>query len=128
MTYEATMIINGHQPIHIGNYSNKEIMMAKVIYKRERGKRMIEDKNFILYITMKSGIKYMFKVSGTELDWLFDKMFERESGSFQNFGTNEELEIGMRANVKQAETTLETARIQRGIDFEEYWKEAIIAY
>lgn len=24
MTYEATMIINGHQPIHIGNYSNKE--------------------------------------------------------------------------------------------------------
>ena len=37
-------------------------------------------------MTMKSGIKYMFKVSGTELDWLFDKMFERESGSFQNFG------------------------------------------
>ncbi|MGJ6089952.1 hypothetical protein [Streptococcus suis] len=36
--------------------------------------------------------------------------------------TKEELEIGMRANVKQAETTLETARIQRGIDFEEYWK------
>ena len=38
-------------------------------------------------MTMKSGIKYMFKVSETELDWLFDKMFERESGSFQNFGT-----------------------------------------
>lgn len=36
--------------------------------------------------------------------------------------TKEELEIGMRANVKQAETTLETARIQREIDFEEYWK------
>lgn len=36
--------------------------------------------------------------------------------------TREELEIGMRANVKQAETTLETARIQRGIDFEEYWR------
>ncbi|HFU4209924.1 TPA: hypothetical protein ACGO79_001193 [Streptococcus suis] len=34
-----------------------------------------------------------------------------------------ELESGMSANIKQAETTLETARIQRGIDFEEYWKE-----
>ena len=44
-------------------------------------------------MTMKSGIKYMFKVSGTELDWLFDKMFERESGSFQNFGTNEVINI-----------------------------------
>lgn len=37
--------------------------------------------------------------------------------------TKEELEIGMRANVKQAETTLEIARVQRGIDLEEYWKE-----
>ena len=36
--------------------------------------------------------------------------------------TKKELEIGMRANVKQAETTLETARIQREIDFEEYWR------
>ena len=54
---------------------------------------MIEDKNFNIYMTMKSGIKYMFKVSGTELDWLFDKMFERESGSFQNFGTNEVINI-----------------------------------
>ena len=42
--------------------------------------------------------------------------------------TKEELEIGMRANVKQAETTLEIARVQRGIDLEEYWKETIIAY
>ncbi|HEM6373014.1 TPA: hypothetical protein U2D20_002278 [Streptococcus suis] len=42
--------------------------------------------------------------------------------------TKEELEIGMRANVKQAETTLEIARIQRGIDFEEYWKEITIAH
>ena len=48
---------------------------------------MIEDKNFNIYMTMKSGIKYTFKVSETELDWLLDKMFERESGSFQNFGT-----------------------------------------
>ena len=54
---------------------------------------MIEDKNFDLYITMKSGRKYRFEVSGTELDWLFDKLFERESGSFQNFGSNEVINI-----------------------------------
>ena len=49
---------------------------------------MIEDKKFDLYITMKSGRKYLLEVSGTELDWLFDGLFEREkSGSFQNFGT-----------------------------------------
>ena len=42
---------------------------------------------------MRSGIKYMFKVSETELHWLFDKMFERESGSFQNFGTSEVINI-----------------------------------
>ena len=48
---------------------------------------MIEVENFDLHITMKSGREYLFEVSGTELDWLFDKMFERESGSFQNFGT-----------------------------------------
>ncbi|HEL9630581.1 TPA: hypothetical protein U0K61_001748 [Streptococcus suis] len=40
----------------------------------------------------------------------------------------QELEPGMSANIKQAETTLETARIQRGIDFEEYWKEVAIAH
>ena len=61
---------------------------------RERGKQMIEDKKFILYTTMKSGRKHVFEVSGTELDWLFDKMFEREkSGSFQNFGTGEVINI-----------------------------------
>ena len=54
---------------------------------------MIEDKIFNIYMTMKSGIKYMFKVSETELDWLFDKMFERESGSFQNFGTDEVINV-----------------------------------
>ena len=42
--------------------------------------------------------------------------------------TREELEIGMRANVKQAETTLEIARVQREIDLDEYWKEATIAH
>ena len=54
---------------------------------------MIEDKNFNIYMTMKSGREYLFEVSGTELDWLFDTMFERESGSFQNFGTNEVINI-----------------------------------
>ena len=54
---------------------------------------MIEDKKFDLYIVMKSGRKYQLEVSGTELDWLFDKMFERESGSFQNFGTGEVINI-----------------------------------
>lgn len=38
--------------------------------------------------------------------------------------TPEELEIGMRANIKQAETTLEIARVQRGIDLEKYWRGA----
>ena len=54
---------------------------------------MIEDEKFDLYITMKSGRKYLLEVSGTELDWLFDKLFERESGSFQNFGTDEIINI-----------------------------------
>ena len=54
---------------------------------------MIEDKNFNIYITMKSGIKYRFNVSRTELDRLLIKMFERESSSFQNFKTNEVINI-----------------------------------
>ena len=54
---------------------------------------MIEDKNFNIYTTMKSGIKYRFKVSETELDRLFDKMSERESGCFQNFGSNEVINV-----------------------------------
>ena len=54
---------------------------------------MIEEKNFNIYMTMKSGVKYTFKVSETELDWLFDRMFERESGSFQNFVSNEVINI-----------------------------------
>ena len=54
---------------------------------------MIEDKNFNIYMTMKSGRKHVFEVSGTELDWLFDTMFERESGSFQNFGTDEVINV-----------------------------------
>ena len=32
------------------------------------------------------------------------------------------------ANVKQAETTLEIARVQRGIDLDEYWKGYKIAH
>ena len=55
---------------------------------------MIEDKKFDLYIVMKSGRKYQLEFSGTELDWLFDGLFEREkSGSFQNFGSNEVINI-----------------------------------
>ena len=55
---------------------------------------MIEDEVFNLYITMKSGRKHVFEVSSTELDWLFDTLFEREkSGSFQNFGTNEVINV-----------------------------------
>lgn len=54
---------------------------------------MIEDKNFDLNITMKSGRKYRFEVSGTELDWLFDTLSKCESGSFQNFGTDEVINI-----------------------------------
>lgn len=55
---------------------------------------MIEVENFDLHITMKSGREYLFEVSRTELDWLFDTLFEREkSGSFQNFGTDEVINI-----------------------------------
>ena len=55
---------------------------------------MIEVENFDLHITMKSGRKYLFEVSRTELDWLFDTLFEREkSGSFQNFGSNEVINV-----------------------------------
>ena len=55
---------------------------------------MIEVENFDLYIRMKSGREYLFEVSRTELDWLFDGLFEREkSGSFQNFGSNEVINI-----------------------------------
>ena len=55
---------------------------------------MIEVENFDLRIRMKSGREYLFEVSGTGLDWLFDTLFEREkSGSFQNFGSNEAINI-----------------------------------
>ena len=55
---------------------------------------MIEIENFDLRIRMKSGREYLFEVSETELDWLFDTLFEREkSGSFQNFGSNEVINV-----------------------------------
>ena len=54
---------------------------------------MVEDEKFDLNIIMKSGRQYLFEISGTELDWLFDKMFERESGSFLNFGTDEVINV-----------------------------------
>ncbi|HEM6050376.1 TPA: hypothetical protein U2B74_002091 [Streptococcus suis] len=34
----------------------------------------------------------------------------------------QELEPGMSADIKQAESTLESVRIRRNIDLEEYWK------
>lgn len=54
---------------------------------------MIEDAVFNLYITMKSGRKHVFEASSTELDWLFDKLFGRESGQFQNFGSSEVINV-----------------------------------
>ena len=54
---------------------------------------MIEDEVFNLYITMKSGRKHVFEVSSTELDWLFDKLFGREYGNFQNFANNEVINV-----------------------------------
>lgn len=54
---------------------------------------MIEDKKFNLFITMKSGRKFQFEVSGMELDWLLDTLSKCKSGSFQNFGTDEVINI-----------------------------------
>ena len=54
---------------------------------------MIEDEIFNLHITMKSGRKHVFEVSSTELDWLFNKLFGRESGHFQNFGSSEVINV-----------------------------------
>ena len=47
---------------------------------RKRGSEMIEDKKFDLHIRMKSGRKYLFELSKTELDWLneFINIFEIE--------------------------------------------------
>lgn len=53
----------------------------------------LEAPTFDLNITMKSGRKYSFEVSGTELDWLFDTLSKCESGSFQIFGTDEVINI-----------------------------------
>ena len=35
MTYEATMIINGHQPVHIGYYANKEKAAEAILIMRK---------------------------------------------------------------------------------------------
>lgn len=42
--------------------------------------------------------------------------------------TPQELEIGMSADIKQAESTLESVRIRRNTDLDEYWREAAIAH
>ena len=54
---------------------------------------MIEDEVFNLYITMKSGRQHAIEVSSTELNCLFDKLFGRESGQFQNFGSSEVINV-----------------------------------
>ena len=46
---------------------------------------MEETTNYILRVTMKTGREYEFEVTDTELDWLYDRLFEREKGDFQNF-------------------------------------------
>ena len=75
---------------------------------------MIEVENFDLHIRMKSGREYLFEVSGTELDWLFDKLFERESGSFQNFGTDEVINVFEIEYLKYEKVSDESTEFQNG--------------
>lgn len=46
---------------------------------------MVETIDNILRVTMKSGRQYKITVTSTELDWLYDRLFGREDGDFQNF-------------------------------------------
>lgn len=46
---------------------------------------MEETTDNILRVTMKSGRQYKITVNSTELDWLYDRLFGREDGDFQNF-------------------------------------------
>ncbi len=46
---------------------------------------MEETTDNILRVTMKSGRQYKITVTSTELDWLYDRLFGREDGDFQNF-------------------------------------------
>ncbi len=47
---------------------------------------MEESQEVVLCVTMKSGRIYKIKTSTTQIDWLYNKIFGRESGNFQNFG------------------------------------------
>ena len=69
---------------------------------------MKENKLYELIITMKSGRKYDFNVSETELDWLFDLMFERETGNFQNFASDEIINVSEIEYVKYQEVSDDT--------------------
>lgn len=53
---------------------------------------MIESEKYSLNITFKSGRKLELKVTGIDLDWLFDHCFGRRNGNFLNFG-NEVINI-----------------------------------
>lgn len=57
---------------------------------------MEETTDNILRITMKTGRQYKVTVTGTELDWLFDRLFGRVEGDFQNFD-------GCIVNIKEIE-------------------------
>ena len=51
---------------------------------------MIEDEKFDLHIRMKSGRKYLFELSKTELDWLNEviNIFEIEYLKYERVETN----------------------------------------
>lgn len=53
---------------------------------------MIESEKYSLSIIFKSGRKLVLRVTGTDLDWLFDFCFGRRNGHFLNFG-NEVINI-----------------------------------
>ena len=57
---------------------------------------MEETTNHTLQVTMKTGRQYKLTITNTELDWLFDRLFGREEGDFQNFD-------GCVINVKEIE-------------------------
>lgn len=54
---------------------------------RERRRLEMEETVMLkLMIMMRSGRVVQLSVSNVELDWLYDKMFGREDGKFQNLG------------------------------------------
>lgn len=47
--------------------------------------KMEETRTVFMKIVFKSGRKLEFETTETEVGWLYDKMFGREQGIFQNF-------------------------------------------